>query len=349
MPLPPSLYFCVNPIVFMRYLLFIAGLIGLLQSCQTRTKTPDVSGIKLTLETVRFEKALFAVDTLHMDQSLQGLYTKYPGFTQDFLFNILGSSPDSAKKDLPAFMASYSDMYKAATEKFADFSAIEQEIKRGLQFVHYYFPNYKLPTKLISFIGPLNSYGNIITTDALAVGLQLYMGKDYPIYLSEAGQQLYPGFISRKFEPAYIPVNCMKNIIDDMYPNSSMGRPLVEQMVESGKRLYVLDHLVPHLPDTLKTGYTAQQLKDCYENEQTIWSFFVQSDLLFSTDPNMARDYLNDAPNTEALGKQSPGNIGQFIGTQIVAKWMAKTKDISLDELMRTPAKKIFDEAKYKP
>ena len=29
----------------------------------------------------------------------------------------------------------------------------------------------------------------------------------------------------------------MKNIIDDMYPDNSAGRPLVEQMVEAGKRL----------------------------------------------------------------------------------------------------------------
>jgi 3-dehydroquinate dehydratase len=63
----------------------------------------------------------------------------------------------------------------------------------------------------------------------------------------------------------------------------------------------------------------------------------------------MTRDYMNDGPNTQALGKESPGNIGQFIGMQIVAKWMEKNKDLSLDILMKTPGKQIFDEAKYKP
>jgi hypothetical protein len=333
----------------MKYFLFAFSLLVLCAGCRNSKKIPDVSDITVNLQTIRFEKALFSVDTLHAGQSLQELYKKYPGFTQDFLFNILGSSPDSAEKDLPQFIASYGEMYRASEQKFKDFTAVEREVKKGLQFVRYYFPAYKLPGKLVTFIGPINSYGNIITADALAVGLQLYMGKDYPMYLSEAGQQLYPMFISRKFEPEYIPVNCMKNIVDDMYPNGSMGHPLIEQMVESGKRIYVLDKLLPALPDTLKTGYTAQQLQDCYDNEQTIWSFFVQNDLLFSTDPNMTRDYLNDAPNTEALGKQSPGNIGQFIGMQIVAKWMAKNKDLSLDDLMKTPPKRIFEESKYKP
>jgi hypothetical protein len=308
-----------------------------------------VSGVKISLETERFEKDFFAIDTLHLNTALQSLNARHPGFTQDFLFNILGSRPDSAVKDVPAFIRSYNSMYQSSQQVFRDFDRIAAEVKRGLQFVHYYFPAYKLPTRLISFIGPINSYGNIITANALAVGLQLYMGKDYPMYLSETGQQLYPVFISRRFEPAYIPVNCMKNIIDDMYPNSSMGRPLVEQMVEAGKRMYVLDHLLPELPDTLKTGYTAQQLEGSYASEKNIWSFFVQNNLLFSTDPNTTRDYLTDGPNTQALGKESPGNIGQFVGTQIVTKWMKKNKDLSLEALMNTPPRKIFDEAKYKP
>ena len=169
------------------------------------------------------------------------------------------------------------------------------------------------------------------------------------MFLSETGQPMYPLFIARRFEPVYIPVNWMKNIIDDMYPNKSIGNPLVEQMVEAGKRMYVLDHLMPEAPDSIKTGYTAQQLEGCFESEKNIWSFFVQNDLLYNTDPNMTRDYMNDGPNTQALGKDSPGNIGQFVGSQVVAKWMEKKKDLSLDVLMKTSARQIFDEAKYKP
>lgn len=324
-------------------------IIVLIISCRDAKKIPDVSAVKIDLQVERFEKDFFSVDTNHIDASLEKLNRQHPGFTQDFLFNILGSSPDSAANDVRKFIASYAAIYKAAQEKTKDFSAIEKQVKRGLQFVKYYFPGYRIPAKLITFIGPLNSYGNIITPNALAVGLQVYLGKDYPLYLSEQGQQMYPLFISRRFEPAYIPVNCIKNIIDDLYPNKSMGRPLVEQMVESGKRLYLLDRLLPELPDSLKTGYTQQQLDGCYESEKNIWSFFVQNDLLYSADPNLTRDYLNDGPNTQALGEASPGNIGQFVGMQIVSKWMEKNKDLSMDLLMKTPAKQIFDEARYKP
>lgn len=324
-------------------------LVILLANCGNKKNIPDVSGINVPFSAVRFEKDFFGMDTLHLNKSLQKLSVQHPGFTQDFLFNILGSAPDSALKDVPLFLRTYQGIYEASAGKYKDFSAIEKEVKKGLQFVRYYFPAYKLPTKLVTFIGPINSYGNIITPDALAVGLQLYLGKNYPLYQSEQGQQLYPLYISRKFEAEYIPVNCMKNIIDDMYPNNSLGRPFVEQIVESGKRLYVLKSLLPETADTLVTGYTKTQLAACYSNEKNIWSFFIQNNLLYNGDPNMTRDYLTEGPNTQAFGKESPGNIGQFIGGQIVEKWMAKNEKVSLETLMQTPAGKIFEEAKYKP
>jgi hypothetical protein len=345
-----GVYFCVSYKQAMKQkLLLICCVLFFAAGCKTKKNTPDVSGIAISLQTERFEKDFFSIDTIHIDASLTVLNKKHPGFTQDFLFNILGTSADSAGKDIRRFIGSYHGMYQAAEEKFRDIAPAEKEIKKSFRFIHYYFPSYRLPAKLITFIGPINSYGNIITPNAMAIGLQLYMGSDYSLYLSEMGQQMYPFFISRRFAPEYIPVNCIKNIIDDMYPNSSMGKPLVEQMVESGKRIYLLDLLMPDAADSIKTGYTQKQLDECYASEKNIWSFFIQNDMLYKNDPNLTRDYMNDGPNTAALGDASPGNIGQFVGMQIVKKWMEKHVKLSPADLMKTPARQIFDEARYKP
>jgi hypothetical protein len=340
---------CSYKQIMKQKLLLISCVLFFAASCKTKKYTPDVSDIHISLQTERFEKDFFAIDTLHMDASVASLTKKHPGFTQDFLFNILGTSADSSGKDIRRFISSYQSMYQAADAKFKNIEPAEKEIKKSFQFIHHYFPSYRLPVKLITFIGPINSYGNIITPNAMAIGLQLYMGSDYPLYLSEMGQQMYPFFISRRFAPEYIPVNCIKNIIDDMFPNNSLGRPLVEQMVESGKRVYLLDLLMPDAADSIKTGYTQKQLQECYAGEKNIWSFFVQNDMLYKNDPNLTRDYMNDGPNTAALGDASPGNIGQFVGWQIVKKWMEKKKNLSPDALMKTPARQIFDEARYKP
>ena len=331
------------------YLLCIAMAFG----CSNK-KIPDVSNIKVDVTVQRFEKDFFSIDTANIDQSLQQLHQKYPVFLQDFIFNILAlpPQPDSSaavQHGISSFIQSYKSIKDDGDKIFTSMGEVQTEVKKGMQFVKYYFPSYKLPGKIITFIGPINSYGNILTTDALAVGLQLYMGSDYPLYQSQQGQELYPTYISRRFRKEYIPVNCIKNIVDDMYPQIAAGKPLIEQMIEAGKRLYLLDALLPETADTLKTGYTEEQLEGCLKNEELIWSFFVQNDLLYATDPGIIKDYMNDAPNTAVLGEASPGFIGQFVGWRIVTKWMDKKENSSMADLMKTNPKIIFNEAKYKP
>ena len=50
-------------------------------SCKTKKEIPDVSGIKIVLQTERFEKDFFELDTLHLNESLQNLHKKYHGYT----------------------------------------------------------------------------------------------------------------------------------------------------------------------------------------------------------------------------------------------------------------------------
>lgn len=335
-----------------KLLLGLFIMIGI-SGCQD-SHEPDVSAIKINFKLQRFEKDFFAIDTLQIDAGLQKLHEKYPEFLQDFLFNVLAlpAQPDSTdvvKREVISFIKSYKPVADSAQQVFKNFTPVTKEIEEGLKHVKLYFPQYKIPQKVITFIGPINSYGSILTTDALAIGLQLYMGENYPLYQSEAGQQLYPLYISKRFAPSYIAAGCFKNIISDMYPDNSAGRPLVEQMIEAGKRLYVLDRILPETADTIKTGYSTVQLDESYENEAFIWSFFLQNDLLFSNDPAITKDYMTDGPKTAVLGEASPGFIGQFVGWQIVKKWMAKNDKVSLADLMGMNPKKIFEEAKYKP
>lgn len=323
--------------------------------CSSKKKIPDVSNIQVELKTIRFEKDFFAIDTINMDKGLQALFINHKGFTQDFLYNILGivQNPDSVMSNSKQFIATYRSIYSASIKPFQDFTPIENEVKRGLQFVNYYFPKYPLPKKIITFIGPLNSYAGIITPDnSLAVGLQLYLGKNYTVYQSEEVLNMYPSYVSRKFESPYISVNCIKNVIDDIFTLNQPPKKstqLIEKMIDEGKRLYVLDALLPYTADSLKSGYTQQQIDNSIASEKNIWAFFVENDLLYQTDPTVISPYVNDGPNTAELGDKSPGNIGQFVGYQIVKKWMEKNDKIGLDKLIQKPSKQLFEEAKYRP
>lgn len=323
----------------------------LLFACNRKKPAPDVSHIKIDVQLLRFDKDLFSIDTNNVENSLNALQKKYGAFLNDYLYNImvLPPQPDSVAKKIKMFLHDYHFVYDTAQKYFDDFGDAFKEIKNGLQYVQYYFPEYKAPANVITFIGPIEGYANVLTTSGLAVGLQLYLGEDFPVYHSEFITNVYPDYQQRRFKPAYIAVNCMRNIVSDIYPEKNGSDPLVYQMIDAGKRLYLLDHFLPQFADSLKTGYTQKQLDGCYDNEAGIWNYFVQNNLLFITDPLQVRDYMQDGPYTEVLGQASPGFIGQFIGWQIVKKWMDNHPETTLQQLIDTPEKKIYEEAKYKP
>jgi len=321
-------------------------------SCGHKRNIPNVSGVKIQLDTLRFDRDFFALDTTHLEASLDALQQKYPHFINDYLFNLLAvpMNKDSTLTKVKLFIHDYKPVFDTVQAKYPSIDAEVKEVKRAMQFVRYYFPDYKLPQSFITFIGPLEGYSNVLTTSGFAVGLQLYLGKDYPAYNTDYIADVYPQYQSRRFEAGYVAVNCIKNIITDIYPETKGNLPLAYQMVEAGKRLYVLDNLMPETPDSIKTGYTDRQLQGCYAHEALIWNYFVQNDnLLYVNDPGQTKDYMADGPKTEVLGEGSPGFIGQFVGWQIVKKWMQQDEKRTLATLLQTPPKQIFEEAKYKP
>ncbi|MFT3749041.1 MAG: hypothetical protein QM768_12020 [Agriterribacter sp.] len=341
-------------IVFLISLLFFV-------SCKNDKQTPDVSGIKINLQTQRFEKDFFAIDTNNIPASFPLLQQKYPVFFADFIQNILGLSVaeggGKADSAIKLFLRDYRVVKDTADKIFAGFTKIENEIKQGIRFAKYYFPEYKAPEKLITFIGPLDAIfqtptgktGDVITQDALAVGLQLHLGSEASLYQSQAAQSLFPKYISARFSPQNIPVNCIKNIVDDIYPPNPKDKTLLDFCIDKGKRLYLLDKFMPGIPDTLKTGYTASQLNGCYKNEGLIWSFLIQNNLLYNTDILRIQSYIDEGPQTQELGDGSPGQISLFVGWQVVKKYMEKYPGTSLDALLKIDAKQILADSKYKP
>lgn len=334
-----------------------------LYACKDK-KAPDVSGISINLTVQRYEQDFFGADTNRLPVALHEMAGKYGGFTNDFANHILGIgsqdagvAPADPIAAMKRFINDYRPIKDSADKLFKDFSPYEQEIRKGLQYVRYYFPAYRLPEKVITFVGPMDAsfdaalgkYGDVITPDGLAIGLQLHLGSNFSMYQSEMGQQLYPTYISRRFSPEYIPVNCMKNIIDDIYPEKGGSLDLVSLMIEKGKRLHTLEMFLPYTADSLLTGFTAKQLKFCDANEAAIWNFFLTNSLLYKTEPDLIREYVSDAPFTQAMGKNSPGFVGMWVGRQIIRKYLSKHPDLTLQQLLQTDPRKIFEESKYKP
>ena len=322
-------------------------------SCNEQEKIPDVSNIAVNLKTTRFEQGLFDTLSNSLSDYLLQLQKKEPGFAETYLSAILNVAPswpsDSAAAYVNTFIKAYRPIYDSSEITFRNFTAYENEIKTGLQFVKYYFPSYPLPSKLITYIGPADGYGDILTDDALVVGLQLHLGKDFYLYKTRLVQDTYPAYLSNRFEPGYIVVNCLNNITNDLFPEKVDDKTLITQMIEKGKRLYLLSKFLPRTAEYQLIGYTKKQLEDAYLHEAVIWDLFVKNEYLQLTDKNIIKNYIGESPKTQELGEGAPGNIGSFAGWQIVKKFAQKNKVLSLNQLMNTDPETILQQAKYKP
>lgn len=326
-------------------------------SCSNSKKQPDLSNIQVKLTVQRFDEDLFKIDTNDIATGIRAMQQKYPSFYKDFMGNILGipETDPQAVEVVRQYIREFRSLYNLSERQFKDFSKPAAEVKELLRHVHYYFPKYALPEQLITFIGPMNAFyqnslgwsGDIITHAGLGIGLQLHLGKSSPLYEQAEGRG-YPMYIARRFEPEYISVNAAKNIIDDIHPMMD-NKTLIDQMIDKGKRLYVLDQLLPNTADSLKIGYTGRQLEACKKNEALIWTYFLQNNLVFETDYQKIKPYISEGPNTQELGDDSPGFISLFVGKQIVDQFMEKHTDLRLMQLLEYDSRKLFEESKYKP
>ena len=142
----------------------------------------------------------------------------------------------------------------------------------------------------------------------------------------------------------------MKSWLQTEWEEDPNQADLLSQMMYEGKIQYALDAMMPDTPDSIKTGYTAKQLKWCAENEKEVWAFFIQHNMLFSSDQVQLSKYVGEGPTTNGFPKESPGNIGLWIGTRIINQFMKEFPETTLQQLLtNNDYKKMFRDSKYKP
>jgi hypothetical protein len=328
-------------------------------SCSNDSKGPDISKINVEVPVERFDKEFFSIDTVAIEKGLRNLDVKYPSLFPIFINNILGLNDTTRDKGVAMFIRQNNFIAEAANKEFENIKNIKNDFERSFRYVKYYFPDYKVP-KLITIVGPPDALAqtasgeptpNFIGPDFLGLGLQFYLGKDFSIYHDAFFiANVAPEFRSRRFDKKYIVADAMKLIVDDIYPDKSIGKGLIEQMIEKGKQLWLLDKFLPAEQDSIKTGYTKQQLKWCSANEGLIWNDIITTEKdLYTKEPLTLQNYMSEAPFTQSFGPSSPGNIGQWIGWQVVKKFEDKNSSMNIDNILKTDARKILEGAKYKP
>ncbi|QEC51190.1 hypothetical protein FRZ59_01700 [Anseongella ginsenosidimutans] len=212
---------------------------------------------------------------------------------------------------------------------------------------HEYFPGQPVP-QVFTYPASLSAFRPAVwnSDSLLAIGLDCFLGADYYFYQTTS----FPRYVTRRFTPAHLVPTAIKGYIQYHFPPRGEQATFLAGMIYEGKVLYLLDRLLPETPDSLKIGYTREQMGWATTYERNIWAYFIEQNLLYSTVALDYSKYLDEAPFTSGLGPNSAPRAGAFTGWQIVRKYMEENKSVSPAELMADPdAQKILRLSGYKP
>lgn len=236
------------------------------------------------------------------------------------------------------------ELYAETNEVFKDFNTKKQEITQLFQYLKFYFPEFKIP-RVITVTSNVDYRNKVIVTDSIVlISLDTYLGENHMFY---EGIQNYlkQNFVKTQITPDLATEYAKK------YCYQAQKKTLLDEMVYSGKLLFFKDAVLPNKTDAEKIGYAQQQIDWSLANESEIWRYFIENEMLYSTDSKLPSRFINPAPFSKfylELDNESPGRLGQYIGWQIVRAYM-KNNDVSLSKMLITNADEIFKNSKFKP
>jgi hypothetical protein len=328
---------------------------GMTWSCTTdpAEPIPDVSGIDVEVEVRRFEQELFGLDTTQWANELADLEARYPAFSTLYFERILRSKMlgDEHPTYVKGFIQhpSVRQLYDTCMIVFEDFEPIAREFEDAFRFYKYYFPEDTLSGTLTTFISEYTIGVFLYEDNKIGLGLDFFLGADYPYQTLNPSNPNFSNYLTRSFTPKHMVEKAFRLLLEDKlgYPQ---GNRLLDMMVHNGKKLYLLDKMLPNTADSILMEVTAPQMDWLEESERDIWSFFINENLLYSTDFQDIRKYIEYSPNSPGMPAEAPGRTGNWLGWQIVKAYMKRQPEATLQDLiMITDAQQILDASRYKP
>lgn len=150
-------------------------------------------------------------------------------------------------------------------------------------------------------------------------------------------------------KPELIVRDFVKAWVINEIPVNNKRRDLLSEMITQGKVLYSLQLLLPEWSEADLLGYTTEQLNWVSNNEKEIWRTTLKNNYLYSTDHMTIIKYMDEAPYTSLISKESPGRTGAWIGWQIVKKFAENSKLELSSVIMENNSQNILKASKYNP
>lgn len=317
----------------MKNFFYVSGFLLLFFSCSSEKKIDEkILEIPVEIEINRFDEAFANASP----ESLSKLKKDYPlFFPKQYHDSIwINKMQDTLQLKLET------EVHKV----FSDFSEFENEITLLFQHLKFYFPEFHEP-EIVTLINDVDYRDRIIYADSLlVVGLDNYLGGNHFFYVD------IHNYIAKNLNPQQLTPDIADAIIQQ-YIKPPNTRTFIDLMVYYGKKAYLKEQLLPLVEAHRIIGYSEDEITWARANETEIWRYFVERELLFSTDPQLASRFINPAPFSKfylELDNESPGMLGQYMGWQIVRAF-AENNDIELKQLLTLNGEEIYKNSKFKP
>jgi len=310
-----------------------------------RRSSPDVDVSKIDCPPVhilRYDLDLFNANTPDLRNNLIKLQAEYRLFLGDSLDNPAKISTLKEYLDSPRNQ----DFIKAVRLKYPEVSNSENGLTDAFKHFKYYFPSFHFPRVYAYISGGDYEYPVQFSDSVLLIGLDNYLGKDYAPYKADG----VPMYRLQRMEEEYIVPDCVRLLANSTFMVETGGTSLLDIMIEAGKRLYLLDLILPETPERIKIGYTQLQFDWIVKNEAHVWAAIIENRMLYSNDGQVIRVFTSDGPFTAEFSRISPPLLGNRIGWQIVSQYMEKNPDVGIEQLLKEKdSQKILAGSKYKP
>lgn len=290
----------------------------------------------------RYEKALFSIDTANTGSELIRLQPAFEPFLNADL------SDPAAVLQIENFVADTAirQIYAETMSTFPDLEFLEKDLNQAFKHIRYFFPDWQPPV-VYSYVSglfyemPVKYNGN-----DLIIAVDMYLGEAFDMYRMVG----IPEYKIRQMHKDYLLADCIEMIIRTDFIRPAFTENMLDKMIEEGKVMYFLDTFLPWIADEYKMGYTNEDIKWCKKNESNMWAYFIENELLFSSDPLVINRFVNDGPFTAAFHRESPARAALWVGWQIVNAYMENNPDFIPGKLISAPAtSEILKASGYKP
>ncbi len=298
---------------------------------------------------LRFDEDLMALDSTRLREGFEQLAHKYPDFLPFFLTEIAHDPqrPDESPQEALAgfaFAPQIRRLYDSCRAVFPDLQ--EQAIALGGLSRRYaqLFPQ-RPPLRFVVAITEFVTDAYAVNDSLVVIGLDMFLGEHFsgydPVY--------FPQYLRRQFSKAYLPVKVGLALASRLVGPPPQER-IIDHMINNGKILYVLDRLLPDEPEHRKMGYTEEQLAGCYSNEAEVWARLLELKVLYEPVTYKNQKIVTPSPASDLVFQEAPGEIGNWVGWQIVKAYMRRHPQTTLEELINfRDSQRLLELAKYKP